>query len=87
MIKNNESSGLNRKRRRRNAEAKLIMRHSPKKLRRRKRNAQTEHYINEVINVKAPDNGSFIRFQNALGNVLVADHKIKHPSIQERNGC
>ena len=85
MIKNGESSGLNRKRRRRSLDGKLLMRHKKSKLRRRKRNAKTEHYINEVINTKNPKKGSFLRFQDNLGRILVAEHKLKSGG-QERTG-
>ena len=87
MIKNNESSGLNDGRRRRNVEGKRIMRHATNKIRRRKRNAHTEHYINEGFEDRTRSSrtkrSSYVRFQNAAGKVLVADHKLRS-SAQER---
>ena len=65
--------GLNEGRRRRNADGKRIMRHRRSSIRRRKRMAEEELHINEVID-KNPK-GSYVRFQNKLGQVIVADHK------------
>ena len=68
MVKKNESD-----RRRRTADGKLIVRHHSMKIRRRRRNAHKEHYINEVITPKKQNKKSFLRFQNSLGKVIVAE--------------
>ena len=69
MIKKNESD-----RRRRTADGKLIVRHHSMKTRRRRRNVHKEHYINEVLSPKKQKNKkSYLRFQNSLGKVIVAE--------------
>ena len=68
MVKKNESD-----RRRRTADGKLIVRHHSMKTRRRRRNAHREHYINEVVKPKGQNKKSYLRFQNNLGKVLVAE--------------
>ena len=87
MIKNGEKSGLNSFRRRRTVDGKRIMRHTHKK-RRRKRMADSEHHVNELIRHRRGGRGkgrSFVRFQNSLGQVLIADHKIQGQSMDRLN--
>lgn len=68
MVSKNESD-----RRRRTADGKLIVRHHSMKNRRRRRNTHKEHYINEVVKPKKQNKKSYLRFQNKLGKVLVAE--------------
>ena len=57
------------------------MRHRRSHLHRRKRMAEEEYHINEVVDKN--QKGSFVRFQNNLGQVLVADHKVRDLSDKQ----
>ena len=57
------------------------MRHRRSGIRRRKRMAEEEHHINEVIDKN--QKGSYVRFQNNLGQVIVADHKVRDMDEQK----
>ena len=67
--------GLNQARRRRTVDGKRIMRHTHKK-RRRRRNVDTEHHVNELLRNRR-SKGSFVRFQNSLGQVMIASHSVQ----------
>ena len=86
MIKNGQKSGLNGKmRRRRTSDGRRIMRHSHRRRRRRSRRATQELHINELLDKRSRrKKDSYVRFQNNLGQVLIADHKIHDGQNKER---